>query len=73
MNVTIISINSGGIVTLSDETTYRLAPMDLRKVNWMMGTEVTLEQNASNMIWPSRLTEVGSGVSVGAMPITLRP
>lgn len=72
MSVTIISINSGCIATLSDETTYRLAPMDLRKVNWAMGTEVTLEQNASNMIWPSRLREVGSGVSVGAIPITIQ-
>ncbi len=72
MSITIMSINAGGIAKLSNGTTWRLAPMELREVDWALGTEVTVEPNAPDRMWPSLLKEVSSGVSVGAIPIKPR-
>ena len=69
MTITLVSINSGCIAELSDDTFWRIAPLDLKNSSgWEPGIEVVVEPNDTGKLWSSRLVNVRSGVSVGALP-----
>lgn len=65
MSLKIVSINRGGRATLSDGTIWRIAPDDLKKINWEAGTEVTMSQSPPSSFCEFRVTAVETGVSVG--------
>jgi hypothetical protein len=75
LTLTFISINEGGILLLSDGTSWRIAPGDLPRVMyWTVGNEVLVQPNLITApVWPNLVTEFQSGVFLRAMPQVPRP
>lgn len=66
MTTTINSISSGGIIKLSDGTNWRIAPNDFREIQWSIGMEIIVKQNAPDKIWGFLLWNATVDKSVAA-------
>ena len=64
----LIAINSGGIAKLSDDTFWRIAPLQLAKAKgWTMGIEVMI-QPTGNPRWTHKLRDVETGAALSVVP-----
>ena len=64
----LIAINSGGIAKLSDDTFWRIAPLQLSKAKgWTMGIEVMI-QPTGNPRWTHKLRDVETGAALSVVP-----
>ncbi len=69
----IVSINKrGGVVNLSDGTSWRIAPNDFINLLWTIDNEVLIikEETTAGSLWPYLLTEISSKTSARAIKQT---
>ena len=67
--ITLLSINRGGIAALSDGSFWRIAPNHLKLVGvWYSEMAVKVAENEQNMLYSHRLTDLQSGASVSITP-----
>ena len=68
----LIAINSGGIAKLSDDTFWRIAPLQLSKAKgWTMGIEGVI-QPRGNPLWTHKLTDIETGAALSVAPSQAR-
>jgi hypothetical protein len=67
--IILVSINKGGIATLSDDSVWRIAPDHLERLkSWRVGIVVEIVANDANMLYSHSLRNPDSDTSISIVP-----